>query len=175
MPQRTSMAIANSNTAPTTIADAPVWNSEPDEPIGQERDDYRPHQRFADRTAPAAEAVAAEERRRHDREFEADAGVGADAGKPRRIEYARKAGEHAGDDIGQAHRASHRDAGVVGRTTRSADRHDAPADAQPSQNDMSRYRNDDQNHELTGTPRIDPVPTKSKRSESTLLEAIGTE
>ena len=125
------MAMASSSTRPSTIADAPVSSAEPDEPIDQQRDDDRAHQRLADRAAPAAEAVAAEQRRRHDREFEADAGVGADAGKPRRVKHAGEAGEHAGDDIGQAHRAPHRDAGVVGRATRSADRRDAPADAQP--------------------------------------------
>ena len=71
-----------------------------------------------------------------DRELEADAGVRAGAGKPRRVERAGEAGEQAGDDIGQAHRAPHGDAGVVGGATRSADRHDAPADAQPGQDDL---------------------------------------
>ena len=50
--------------------------AEPDEPIGQERDDDRPDQRLADRTASAANAVAAEQRRCERREFEADPGVG---------------------------------------------------------------------------------------------------
>jgi hypothetical protein len=89
--QRTSMAIAISSTSPDHHRRRAVLQPEPDEPVGQQRDDDRAHQGLADRTAAAADAVAAEQRRRHRREFEADAGVRAGAGKPRRIERAGKA------------------------------------------------------------------------------------
>ena len=52
-----------------------------DQPVRQQRDDDGAHQGFADRAAAAADAVAAEERSRDRREFEAEACVGAGAGR----------------------------------------------------------------------------------------------
>ena len=72
-----------------------VFKPKTDEPIRQQRNDDRAHQGLADRAAAAADAVAAKNRRRHAGEFEADAGVGTGAGKPRSIERAGEARQHA--------------------------------------------------------------------------------
>ena len=139
-----------------------AFESKPDEPVRQQRDDDCAHQRLADRASTAADAVAAKQRGRDRGEFEAEAGVRAGAGKPRCIKHAAETRQHARDDIGQADGGPHRDAGVVGRAPRSADRDDAPADAQPSKNDMRDDRHDSQNHEADrraqDRSRADKIP-----------------
>ncbi len=97
--------------------------------------------------ATAAEADAAEHRGRQRRDFQPRAGVGPGRVQPRRVEHARRRGQHARDDIGEADRAPHRDAGVMRRAARAADRLDMPAEPQPRQEDMGGDGDDDGDQE----------------------------
>ena len=53
------------------------------------------------------------------------------------------AGQHAARDIAERDRAPHRDAGIVRRAARAADRGDVPAGPQPGQEDMAEDGDDD--------------------------------
>ena len=130
--------------------------------VDDQQHDQRAHQRLHHRTLAAAEADAAEHARRQHGDLEADADVAAGGGQARGEEDAAHRREHAAGHVAQRHRAPHRDAGVVGRAARAADRDDVPARAQPGQEDVAEDRDQrvDEHHRRHAEPgaAADEVP-----------------
>ena len=108
--------------------------------VGDQEDDQHADRRFRHRSLAAAQRNAAEHRGRQHDDFEADADVAADGTEPRRKEQRADAGQHAARDIAERDRPPHRDAGIVGRAARAADRRDVPSRAQPGHEDVAEYR-----------------------------------
>ena len=122
-----------------------------------------PTSAFGDRALAAAEADAAEHGRRQHRDLEADADVAADRAEAGGEEQRADRGQHAAGDVAQRDRAAHRDAGIVGRAARAADRGDVPARPQAGQEDVAEDRDDaDRRSTTLGTPSDTPPPMKSQ-------------
>ena len=90
-------------------------NAEPYYAVSDDKDDNRPGQRLAGRTAAATQAIAAEESRRQGGELHAEAGVGTGAAQPRRIHKSSDADERSRQDISAANGPAHRNTGIVRR------------------------------------------------------------
>ena len=105
--------------------------------VGDQQDDQRADQRLGDRALAAAERDAAEHGRGQHDHFEADADVAADGAEPRGEEQRADGGQRAAGDVAERDRAADRDAGIVGRAARAADRRDVPARPQPGHEDVA--------------------------------------
>ena len=117
-----------------------------------------PTMRLDDRAAAAAEAVAAEHGCGQGRDLEADAGVGAGPAQARGEEDAGQRRQHARHDIGEAHRAPHRDADIVGGAARAADREDVPAGPRRVRKTWATIATMVATTTLNGTPSTEPSP-----------------
>lgn len=124
--------------------------AEPDQAVRQQRDHDGPHDRLADGTPAAADAEAADQRRRYHGEFKPESGVGPGAGQPRGVERANQSRKHAGHAVVEANRAGHGNAGVASGAARTAYRRNAPTDAQARQHDLRNNRHDGQHQEAEG-------------------------
>ena len=141
--------------------------------VDHEQHDQRADQRLGDRALAAAEADAAEHGRGQHRHFEADADVAADGAEPGGEEQRADRGQHAAGDVAQRDRAPHRNAGIVGRAARAADRGDMPARPQPGQEDVAEDRDHDiDQHDAGHAERRTPPPMKFQDGKSGKAAAI---
>ena len=111
--------------------------------IDHEQHDQRADQRLGDRALAAAEADAAEHGRGQHGHLEPDADIAADGAEPRGEKQRADRGQHAARGVAQRDRAPHRNAGIVGRAARAADRGDMPSRPQAGQKDMPEDRDHD--------------------------------
>ena len=114
----------------------PLRDAEAHQAVDHDHHGDRADDRLGRRAAAAAEAVAAEHRRRQGRDLEPDAGIGARAAQARREEHAGQRGKRARHDIGEADHAPHRDADIVRGAARAADRQHMPAGPRPAEHQM---------------------------------------
>ncbi|MPL88390.1 hypothetical protein SDC9_34410 [bioreactor metagenome] len=132
------------------------------EPVRHHQHDHRAHQPLDHRAAPAAEGIAADDRRGEGEDLEPGAGARPRARQPAGDQEPRRARAQAGEDIGQEHRAPDLDAGVMRRAARAADGEDMPADAGAGQGDMGDERQQpgrDHRHRQPGEGAVaDEVP-----------------
>ena len=133
--------------------------------VDQEQHDQSSDQRLGDRALAAAEADAAEHGRGQDRDLEADADVAADGAEASGEEQRADRGHDAAGDVAQRDRAPHRDAGIVGRAARAADRGDVPARPQPRQEDVAEDRDDDIDQHDAGDAEDDAAADEIPRRE----------
>ena len=141
--QRMSIMAATSRMPASTMRLTPPRADQRGQAVGDQQHDQRADQRLGDRALAAAEGDAAEHGRRQHDHLEADADVAADGAEPRREEQRADRGQHAAGDVAERDRAPHRNAGIVGRAARAADRGDVPARPQPGQEDVAEDRDDD--------------------------------
>src|SRR5712675_331865 len=111
--------------------------------VDHKQNDQRADQRLGHRAFAAAEADAAQHGRGQNGYFEADADVAADGAEPRGEKQRADRGQHPACGVAQRDRAPHRNAGIVGRAARAADRGDMPSRTQTREEDMSEHGDND--------------------------------
>src|SRR5271166_230951 len=108
--------------------------------VGDEEDNQRADRRLGDRALAAAERDAAEHGRGQHDHLEADPDVAADRAEAGGEEERANRSQGAAGDVAERDRAPDRDAGIVGRSARAADRGDVPSRPQTGQENVPEDR-----------------------------------